>query len=178
MWVIAVCLRYYTPSKSVNHRSLCIIINRSPAFHSFTKKNSDGDKSWLASVDHSTRATIACDRAWQALLLLLKKYKVFIFQWEIPGLVFCDLNSIKRWKKNLSLCLFLPHRYTIPYNCGMGHWEAVLWQWEVSPFLWLLRFLHIQGESSVFHPPGNKSRTRAKTNCVALRRWMSINNLM
>lgn len=52
--------------------------------------------SWLASVDHSTQATIASDRAWQALVLGKKKNKDFIFQHEIPGVIFSDLNSRKR----------------------------------------------------------------------------------
>lgn len=56
-------------------RSRRIIVSQSPAFYSFTKKHSDGDKSWLASVDHGTQTTIAPDRAWQSLVLCFKKKK-------------------------------------------------------------------------------------------------------
>lgn len=54
----------YSPSVSQQtRRSLCIIINYSPALHLFPKKYSDSDKTWLASVDHSIPGKNVFDRA-------------------------------------------------------------------------------------------------------------------
>ncbi len=69
---MAVCLPYYTPISQQTRRSLYIIINQSPAFRSFTKKGSDGDRCWLESADHGAQTTTAFDRAWQAPVLRLK----------------------------------------------------------------------------------------------------------
>lgn len=73
-------LLYYTQYKSVN-QTITLHYHHPESSFSFIHKETlrYSDMSWRVSVDHSTRATIASDRAWQALVKK-KRDKDFILQ--------------------------------------------------------------------------------------------------